>query len=486
MNHRLILHPAGEIAIKSRRTRRRFEQVLCDTLRRALARGGVPARVDPAWGRIYVHTSQPQAAAAVIERVFGIASIAVVAAATEADLDRIVAVGAETFRETVRGRTYAVRARVPGRAAGFSASDINRALGAALNTEATVNLDHPEVTVRVEVDGARAYLFADRRPGAGGLPCAVEGHAVVLFSGGFDSTVAAWRMLRRGVRVTYVLCNLGGTASERMVLNLARVLSSQWDHGPGADMHVVDFTGPVAALKERTPPGLWQVMLKRFMYRAADHVATAVGADALVTGEAVGQASSQTLSNLHSLETAAEHPVLRPVIGWDKSEIVAETRRMGTYGLSERIKEYCAIAPGKPAVTSDRARVEALEAGVDPAPLEDALARRRVVALHQLESAALAVEGLFVDHIPDGVVVLDLQTPGDQARWHWPGARLEEGEDLLTHFERRLAADQAYVVYCSHGTLSAFVAEVMQRHGFRARAFAGPASALRRLDGAET
>ena len=141
-------------------------------------------------------------------------------------------------------------------------------------------------------------LFSGRVAGAGGLPLGVEGKAVCLMSGGFDSPVAAWLVLRRGVSLDYVFCNLAGDAYERMVASITKVIADEHSWGDHPRLHVVDFAAVVDDLRAKVEPRYWQIVLKRQMYRAAERVAAEVGAEAIVTGEAIGQVSSQTLGNL--------------------------------------------------------------------------------------------------------------------------------------------------------------------------------------------
>src|SRR5439155_1220867 len=145
-------------------------------------------------------------------------------------------VGERVYAERVRGRTFAVRARRSGLEA-FRTRDVMVQLGAALDRYGDVNLDHPDVTVFVETRDGEALFFSDHVAGAGGLPLGAEGRAVCLFSGGFDSPVAAWLLLKRGVALDYVFCNLGGEAYERSVVSVAKILADRWSHGYRPVLH---------------------------------------------------------------------------------------------------------------------------------------------------------------------------------------------------------------------------------------------------------
>ncbi|HUH13119.1 MAG TPA: tRNA uracil 4-sulfurtransferase ThiI [Longimicrobiales bacterium] len=472
----VLLRLAGEIAIKSKATRKNFVRRLRHNLRDALDSVGGSWELDDEWSRIFVRAESPDLPT-VLPRVFGISSVSPIDAEVPARLDAIVAEGRRLYADLVRGRTYAVRARRSGTHP-FASRDIEHALGAALNEAATVDLSNPEVTVLVEVRDARALLFTRRIPGAGGLPLGVEGRALALISGGYDSAVAAWLLAKRGVELDYVFCNLGGDAYERAVLQVAKVLADDWSYGSRPRMHVVDFEAPLRELREKTQPRYWQVALKRLMYRAASRVAEETGAEALITGEAMGQVSSQTLSNLRAIEPAATLPVFRPLLGFDKEEIIERARHIGTAALSERVKEYCAIAPGRPVTAATVEAVDAQDRAMDPAIVEEAVARRRVLDLRALEPVDLVAPYLFTTEIPDDAVVLDCRSEAQYRAWHLPGAQHREEWELLKSY-RALDKAPTYVLYCMHGIQSAHLAEKMQRHGYEAYSFRGGVAGLR-------
>lgn len=465
-----LVRLAAELAIKSRRTRGKFQRRLLRNLRDGLESTGVPAQVEDAWTRIYVRTSCPDAFP-VLTRVFGVSSISPVEAVVPARLEEIVRVGEATFHDRIRARRFAVRARRSGRHP-FSSKDIEVQLGAALNPGATVDLDDPDIRVFVEVRDAEAYLFTERVPGAAGLPVGVEGRAVALISGGYDSAVAAWLMLKRGVMLDYVFCNLGGDAYERAVVQVTKVLADLWSFGHRPRIHVVDFGVPLQEMRAKTREKYWQLILKRLMYRAASRIGSERGAEAVVTGEAIGQVSSQTLTNLRALEPAAELPVFRPLLGFDKEEIIARARDIGTAALSEQVKEYCAIAPGRPVTAASVASVDAEESKLDLTVIDDVVASRRLLDLRSLTATDLVAPYLFTSEIPADAVVLDCRTEAQYRAWHLPGAERREEWDLLREF-RRLDRDRTYVLYCTHGIQTAYLAEKMQRAGFEAYSFKG-------------
>ncbi len=474
-----------EVTTKGRGTRRHFQNRLVRNLTDAIESEGHKASVESRWSRLLVEVSAPEALEA-MSRVFGISSISPVDARIPADLEEIVARGEELFAERVRGKTFAVEARRVG-SHDFRSQDVRERLGAALLPHsAGVNLDDPEATVSVEVRDQEAFLFSERVPGHGGLPLGVEGKAVCLLSGGFDSAVAAWHLLKRGVSLEYVFCNLGGAAYERSVLALAKVLADRWSYGDRPRIHVLEFGPTVDALRSHTTGGYWQVLLKRLMYRAAGAVAEDVGGDGVVTGESLGQVSSQTLGNLRAIDDAVDLPVFRPLLGMEKMDIVERAHAIGTGAISARVREYCAIYEGKPVTHARPDRVAKEEEKLPEDLLDEPIRGRKVVDLRSLDPVELVAPYLFVEEIPRDAVVLDLRSRRDFEAWHVPGAVRKDPSELRPDRVRDLEKEETYLLYCEHGLQSADAAEAMQREGYEAYAFRGGLGRLRKAVTATT
>ena len=472
-----LVRLSPELTTKSRRTRRRFQAQLVRNLRDALDALGGRHDVRNLWDRLTVEAEHP-AASERIARVFGVSSVSRIDARVPPDLDRIVEVGHALYKDLVAAhRTFAVAARRSGTHA-FGSRDVAVRLGAALNPYAQVDLDDPDVTVSVEVRETEAYLFSQREEAVGGLPLGVEGKAVCLISGGFDSAVAAWLVLRRGVSLDYVFLNLAGDAYERMVASITKVLADEWSYGDRPRLHVVEFGAVVDDLRAKSEPRYWQVVLKRMMYRAAERVAGELAAEAIVTGEAIGQVSSQTLGNLRSIDAVATLPVFRPLLGFDKSWIIERAEQIGTAALSARVREYCAILPDKPVTHASPERVAAQETTLDLALLERAVAGRKVLDLRALSPAELVEPYLFIEQVPEGAVVLDCRSAHQYRAWHYPGAELVAPHDVAGRM-KELTKDRTYVLYCDYGTQTANLAELLQRVGYEAYSFRGGAPRLR-------
>ncbi len=484
MTPSLIVRAAAELTIKGHRVRHQFHRALERNVREALARRGIAHELDWSYGRLFVATDAPAEAAAALERVFGVGSLSPIVATVPAELDAILRAGEAAFAPVVRGKRYAARAKRRGEH-GFSSRLLEGELGGALNEAAVasggrVDLGSPEVTVEVEVLGKVAHLFWQRVAGPGGLPGSVQGRALALMSGGFDSAVASWRIMKRGVAVDWLFCNLGGGAYERMVLGICKVIAELWCHGHRPTLHVVDFGELVAELRQKVGSGYWQVVLKRLMYRAAALVAGEIGADGIVTGESLGQVSSQTIANLRALEAEPVGlPLLRPLVGSDKLEIIHEARRIGTAHLSERVKEYCALGTSQPVIAARPWKLASAAGRISAERIAAAVASRRRIDVLGAGAADLRAPYLFVRDIPAGAQLIDCRPPPVARADAVPGTIQRDPGELLDHLGS-LEKNRTYVLYCAHGSLAASVTAVMQQAGFEAYAFEGGVAELKR------
>lgn len=478
----LLVRFSGDITTKAEATRRRFLRRMVRNIKDALASEDVSHRVTRTHDRIFVSLARAGAerGAAALQRVFGVQSLAPVEEIDWETVDDLVARSEPFFRELVRGRRFAVRARRVGDRSAIAArsGDVERELGAALlPVSAGVSLDEPEVTASLELMPGRAYLFERSLPGATGLPLGVESRAVALVSGGFDSPVAAWMMMKRGIALDYVLCNLGGAEQQLETLAVAKRLAERWAYGTRPHLHVVDFDDVTRELQAHVATRFWQIVLKRCMMRAAEMIAAERDAQAIVTGEVVAQVSSQTLPNLAVISAATPLPILRPLLGFNKEEIIELARHIGTHDLSARVAEYCALVPSKPATRSTVAQIEAEETDLDPAILERAVTERSVFDLRTLDLTSLERPEIRIEHVPDEAIVLDLRSKAAYQGWHYPGALFLDFANALRVYAQ-LDRNERYVLYCEFGLKSAHLAELMRREGLSASHFDGGLKAL--------
>jgi tRNA uracil 4-sulfurtransferase len=352
-----------EIYLKSARTQNRMVRVLGENLTAAFE-GRVTLR-RMAGHRLEIVSDLPDAADRAAG-IFGVGAVERVEPIEVTTLDDLAGEVARRSADGVRGRTFAVRPRRMGTHS-WSSQDLAVAAGALLvDAGGTVDLSRPEVTVTVRIVDATAYLTTDVTPGVGGLPLRTQGRALMLFSGGIDSPVAAYMIQHRGVEIDYLHFSLGCGQAD----HAAGIAHDLWRrHGAGSDasLVVVDFEHTAGEIPRRVAPRDRQMALKAAMYATADRIAqTTPGTRALVTGESLGQVSTQTLDNLAALDRLVSTPVLRPLIGMGKQEIRRRAEEIGTYDLSARTRELCDLSGGaRVAVSTSPRHLRAMGDGLD-------------------------------------------------------------------------------------------------------------------------
>ncbi len=362
MEHDMVVLAAlaGEIVLKSPRVRPRFERRLARNASDALERWGARCAEPRVWeARLIVEGCESprdlEAAREALLHVFGVHGAAVAHRVRYRSLDDLAEKVEEIAAAWVRGRRFAVRARRSGREP-FTSLDMARVIGARLLPHsAGVDLEEPEVEVHVEARHGIAFIHRGMERGPGGLPIGVEGRVLALFSGGLDSPLAAWMAAKRGAEVDLLHYVLASPASLAEAHRVARLLSRLWLHGYTPRLIAVDFRPVTRAIAALVRQDYRQVVLRAAMYEAGEYMARLLGHEALVTGESLGQVSSQTLRNLRALHEAVplSLPVLRPLIGLDKEEIVEAMRRIGLYEEASRTREYCRLAQGPVTTRAD-------------------------------------------------------------------------------------------------------------------------------------
>jgi thiamine biosynthesis protein ThiI len=338
-------------------------------LRRNLERATAdlpPVRVVQLPGRVMLDLEGNDRPEAVLERVGQIPGVANYALAQRVPpaLDSLKSAVARM----VEGKTFAsfrISARRAFKTYPLTSIELNRALGALVleRVPTRVDLDHPALTIHVEVLPDEAFIYFDVAPGPGGLPVGASGTVLALLSGGIDSPVAAWRMMKRGCRVEFVHFHsvpyLPATSQAKARALVERL--TRWQYF--SRLHLVPFGEIQREVVLSVPPPARVVIYRRLMVRIAEAIARGGPAQALVTGESLGQVASQTLPNLARIDEAATLPILRPLIGMDKQEITAEAQRLGTFAISiEPDQDCCTLfVPRHPATHMTPEEVRALE-----------------------------------------------------------------------------------------------------------------------------
>jgi tRNA uracil 4-sulfurtransferase len=380
-----VLLKLGEIVLKGR-NRQQFERLLHENIRRAVRDLGIELRV---WQRegvtvLRVHgadaggTAAEAAVALVAERMTTVMGIARVCRAVRVAKDPESAITAAVDLAAGCPGSFAVRARRRDKRFPVTSSELAILIGSRIQQEYgyPVNLRTPDTTVFVEVDQREVFVFTQGWPGQGGLPVGMSGRGLVLMSGGIDSPVAAYRMMRRGLRCNFLHFSgmpLTGPESVYKAYGLARQLDR---FQPESRLFVVAFGNAQRQLASSGAGKLQIVAQRRLMLKTGAALARRLRAAALVTGDSLGQVSSQTLTNITALDDAVSLPILRPLIALDKAEIISEARRIGTLAISELPDQDCCSLL-TPRQVETRARIEDLrriEARLDADDLAEELA----------------------------------------------------------------------------------------------------------------
>ena len=368
----MILLKLGELVLKGL-NRRSFEDKLQANIYRRLNNLG-QFRVYTRQSTTYVEPMNDQCdmdgAWEALTKVFGVVGLSR-ARACEKDKDAILAAAREYLDDKLStAKTFKVETKRADKTFPMTSIQLSQYVGGELDElypNLQVDVHHPELTVHVEIRDYAAFVHADPEPGAGGLPVGLNGRAVALLSGGIDSPVSSWMIAKRGVALEMVhFFSYPYTSPEakEKVIELARLLTPWCGR---LTVHVVPFTAIQEELRRSCPPELFTLIMRRFMMRISERVAQRCGAKALVTGECLGQVASQTMEAMTVTGAVVKLPILRPVVGMDKEDIVQISRKIGTFDTSILPYEDCCtvFTPRHPRLRPTLEEIEAAEQVLD-------------------------------------------------------------------------------------------------------------------------
>ena len=344
----IFLIKYGEIAIKGK-NRYIFEDALVRTIKRNLRQLGI-FNVWKEQGRIIAEPEDNNVEAMVVieklQRIFGIVGIAYGNKVDEVSMESIYDLSLAHMRQVCDGQSYTfkVQTRRSDKRFPYDSMEISSKVGGHLldhmPEQLKVDVHNPEITVTVELRKS-LYIYSKTYKGAGGMPTGSGGRAMLLLSGGIDSPVAGWMIAKRGVQLDAVYFHSPPYTSERAkqkVIDLAQKVSLYCGR---INLHVVNFTDIQMAINEKCPPAQLTIIMRRIMMKIAQRVAQEQKCEALITGESIGQVASQTIQSLHATNSAVSIPVFRPLIGFDKEDIVTLSKKIDTYETSILPYEDC-------------------------------------------------------------------------------------------------------------------------------------------------
>ncbi|NPA76818.1 MAG: hypothetical protein GXN93_03630 [Candidatus Diapherotrites archaeon] len=425
IDYDVVIIRHSEIALKSRPVRVRFEKILVNNLERQT---GGKAKREAA--RIILKGGDWEK----VGKVFGVKSYSP-AIVVPAELDAMREAALSFYRGE---KTFAVKAQRVTKDVPWTSPEINRLVGGYVKekTGATVDLKNAELNIGIEIINGKAYVFRDVLSGPGGLPVGAAGRVLFLFSGGIDSPVAVWRLAKRGVHPTLLYVNTTGRTMEGLVYSVYERLAGWF---PYLHFYVVDFPELAEQIIARIPEGYRQIVFKAALYRIADIVADELDIPAIATGEVLSQVSTQTLESLRVLHSFSSRPVFRPLISYDKDEIVAIARKIDTLDASERVPEVCTLSHHS--VTAPR--LEKVRKLLDSLDLDFTVARERLREAEHVNT--------------------DVLFSGQSLR----GFRIISAEDAQDFTP---TSSERYVIVCKTGSTAARIAEMWREKGIEAYA----------------
>ena len=328
--------------------------------------------------------ANPERVEQALSYVFGIVNYARVRVVPP-EIEAIARAAVELVTQK-EGQTFAIVTRRADKHFPMNSQEVNREVGAQVvaATGKGVNLSQPDITCHIEIMPRKVLVYVDKRPGPGGLPVSSSGKVLVLLSGGFDSAVASYFALKRGAKCTFIHFHsypYTTRASQDKVIELARQLNFYQFQ---SKLYMVPFAETQEDIVFNTPERYRVILYRRFMMRIAERLANREGLKAIVTGESLGQVASQTLENLGAIEQVTTLPVLRPLIGLDKNEIIAVARRIGTYDISVKPHDDACtrFMPKHPETRAKLDRVLEAEKALDvEAMIEKAMEKTEVIEI---------------------------------------------------------------------------------------------------------
>lgn len=467
-----------EITIKSRIVRKQMAKQLRDNLRTLLKPIDPDIEIIRDWDQLTVVTAGNDASRRaqiidVLAQTPGIAYFLDVLEYPLIDLDDMYAKTAALWLDRLKGKTFAVRCKRTGNH-NFSSLDVERQIGGLLNQNSQargVELRTPDEMVRIDVREDRLYIVNARFDGIGGYPIGSQDSVVSLISGGFDSTVASFFTMRRGMRTHFCFFNLGGRQHELGVKEVAYYLWSKYGASSRVKFVAVPFDEVVAQILKNVDDSQMGVILKRMMVRAATHVAETLSAQALVTGEAVAQVSSQTLLNLGVIDRATDMLVLRPLITMSKAEIIHHAQKIGTADYAAQMPEYCGVISVKPTTRAKLPRIENEETKFDFAVLERALANAQYLNIDEVANAE--IENIDVEVLTAPLfdsAIIDIRHPNEVERKPLSAGNVRIEKIPFFELQTKFAVldkEKTYLLYCDKGIMSKLHAAHLVELGYR-------------------
>lgn len=467
---KFILKLFPEIMVKGTAVKKKMVSQLNDNLIRILKRVDEQIETKRFWDKIEVQVPEDYAdeARAILLRTPGIEQVLEAVQYQVSTPEEVAEKVVKHFAEAIEDKTFVVRCKRTGQH-DFSSFELERFVGAELykaGSPTGVDLKNAQVTVKFELDQHTLNIVLNKYYGQGGFPLGTQGEVLSLMSGGFDSTVASYLTMKRGVKTHFVFFNLGGAAHEIGVKQVALYLWSRYGASHRVEFISVPFEEVVSEIFNSTHESYMGVTLKRLMLMASEQIADMMGIDALVTGESVAQVSSQTLRNLALIDEVSNKLVIRPLAVMDKPQIMAIADQIGTRHFAENMPEYCGVISKNPVTHGSFKRMEKEAKRFNYDVLNEAVEKAVRIPVDSIVQDVNQAQAIEVLTQLDGEVVIDIRAEQEAQNKPLEVAHLAIPFHELNQKFKQLDQAQQYVLYCEKGVMSQLHAQYLRDMGF--------------------
>ncbi|QFR39710.1 tRNA 4-thiouridine(8) synthase ThiI [Candidatus Gracilibacteria bacterium 28_42_T64] len=482
---KFIIKPFSEIMIKSKPVRKRLLQTLQYNLNLRVKALNSNLKVSIFYDKLELNIKDPDgetefdlvAIKKALSRTPGIESFLEVESHEICDFDAILEKAAEVYLNQIKDKSFVVRVKRSGKH-DFTSVELERYVGAGLlkkldtlGIHGKVDVKTPEIKVAIEVKDENLYIVKNTGYGMGGYPTGAQDKIISLISGGFDSGVSTYSMMKRGCKVDFLFFNLGGSAHELGVKQVAYFLNNQFSVGYSANIITVPFEKLVRELVTNIHHKYRAIILKRCMLKIADQISQEQDYYAIVKGDSLGQVSSQTLKNMFVIDKASDTLVLRPLIAFNKQEIVNITKQIGTYDFACNMPEYCGVISDKPSTGAKLEDVLKEEKNLDLSILEEAFINKKVAkvtdVINQIQTGNNDIE--YSNFALENDVVIDVRDPENIKK---KPLVIEGKENLeipfydINNVFKDLDQSKTYLLYCDKGVMSKLHGLYLKEKGF--------------------
>lgn len=471
---RIILKFSPEIVIKSRSVRIFFIKILITNIKIVFKKYNKSLLIFRHWDFLEIEYNNDNKICLLLQNIPGIHHFSIVKKNVFNSLQDIYEQIICIYSNKLEGKAFCVRVKRRGNH-NFTSQEVECYLGSKICNNINnvyVNLSNPEEIISLEIKDIYVFIIIQRYEGLGGFPIGTQQELLSLISGGFDSAVSSYMLMRRGCKVHYCFFNFGGITYTEEVYKIAYYLWDRFSGSHKVKFISIDFSEVIKEIVTTIKSNQVGVVLKRMMIRAASSIASYFKINALLTGEVLGQVSSQTLDNLNLYDDISDRVIFRPLIAYDKETIIALAKKIGTEEFSKVVPEYCALISKKSTIKSKKQHIEFEESRFDFMVLDRAISQAHVLDIRNIPKKILH-QNFFNIKIKTILccddIVLDIRSRDEQEKipLFIDNIKIQKMPFYkLTNEFAQLDQDKTYLLYCNHGIMSRLQAIHLYKQGF--------------------